>query len=68
KKYGQNFTRADLPTSGPIVVSEVSGVPWFPQEYRRYWRKAANLAGVPGDVKNYSSRAFVKAKREDVFQ
>lgn len=65
-KYGQNFTRADLPWTGPILVSEVSGVPWAPQEYRRYWRKAANLAGVPGDVKNYSSRTFVKAKRGDV--
>jgi hypothetical protein len=37
---------------GPMVVCEYSGLPWKTSEFRRKWRKVADKAGVPADVKN----------------
>lgn len=46
-----------LPTSGPIVRSEMNGRPWVAAEFRRKWRLCAKSAGVPDSVKNMDSRA-----------
>jgi hypothetical protein len=45
-----------IPTSGPVIVCEFSGRPWTTHEFRRWWRKVADAAGVPNDVKNMDSR------------
>jgi hypothetical protein len=46
------------PSRGPVIVSELDGKPWSQNEFRRWWRKIANAAGVPDNVKNRdSSRA-----------
>lgn len=45
------------PASGPIVIYEGAKVPWVPSEFRRKWRMAARLAGVPDDLWNMDSRA-----------
>lgn len=47
----------ERPTRGPIVVSEVTGVPWSNHEFRRWWRKVARAAGVPDSVYNMDTRA-----------
>lgn len=44
-----------LPTRGPVIVSETTGEPWAQFEFRRRWRKVADAAGVPSNVKNGSS-------------
>lgn len=60
-----NRTRDQLPATGPLVVSEVSGVPWYQSEFRRAWRKAADAAGVPNTVKNMDSRAGAISEATD---
>jgi hypothetical protein len=48
----------DIPKTGPVIVSEFNKKPWSPNEFRRWWRKVADAAGVPKAVKNMdSSRA-----------
>jgi hypothetical protein len=46
-----------VPANGPIIVSEWNKRPWETVEFRRWWRKVANAAGVPKAVKNMDSRA-----------
>lgn len=41
--------------NGPLVICEVTGVPWSQAEFRRKWRMVANEAGVPMNVKNMDS-------------
>ena len=48
---------AELPKHGPVIVSERSGLPWRPTEFRRYWRMFARECGIPDDVKNMDSRS-----------
>lgn len=40
---------------GPIVINDVTGMPWSTAEYRRKWRMVARKAGVPDVVKNRDS-------------
>lgn len=47
----------DLPSTGPIIVSETRGRPFYAHEWRRDWRAIARAAGVPDDVFNMDSRA-----------
>lgn len=54
-----------LPTSGPIIVSELHGVPWVSNEFRRQWRKVADAAGVPKTVRNMDSRAGAISEATD---
>ncbi|MET4210473.1 hypothetical protein [Bradyrhizobium sp. LA2.1] len=46
-----------LPANGPIIINDVSGLPWSPNEYRRKWRLVATKAGVPKNVWNMDSRS-----------
>jgi hypothetical protein len=41
--------------AGPIVINDVTGMPWSTAEYRRKWRLVARKAGVPEMVKNRDS-------------
>ena len=41
-----------LPKSGPIIVSEWNQKPWSSNEFRRWWRKVADAAGVPKNIRN----------------
>lgn len=47
----------DRPTHGPIIISEVTGLPWTNYEFRRWWRKIARACGIPDQVRNMDSRA-----------
>jgi hypothetical protein len=53
--------RSKLPLSGPIIVSEYDGQPWDAVEFRRWWRRIANQAGIPQSVRNTDSRVRAKA-------
>ena len=47
------------PTSDALIVSEYRHryqLPWSAAEYRRWWRKIADAAGVPKNIKNMDSR------------
>lgn len=49
--------RALLPASGPVIINDVTGLPWSPNEYRRKWRLVATKAGVPKNVWSMDSRS-----------
>ena len=46
-----------LPTSGPVILNEITAWPWSGNEYRRKWRILARLAGIPDNVWNMDSRS-----------
>lgn len=49
--------RSDLPARGPVVVCEVTALPWRDFDFRRIWRKLARASGVPDSVFSMDSRA-----------
>jgi hypothetical protein len=49
--------RSLLPASGPIIINDVTGLPWSANEYRRKWRLVATKAGVPKNVWSMDSRS-----------
>lgn len=53
----EELKRTDLPSSGPIIICDISGLPWSGNEFRRKWRKVATHAGVPATVFSMDSRA-----------
>lgn len=53
---GHDVTRADLPASGPIIVSEHTGRPWSRWRFGIIWRKVAAAAGLPATLQNRDSR------------
>jgi integrase len=52
----EQFTRADLPASGPLIVCEAVGRPWVRIRFARMWRVIATEAGIPANVQNRDSR------------
>jgi hypothetical protein len=59
------FDRSNLPAHGPVIVCEWSGRPWTSHEFRRWWRKVADAAEVPGDIKNMTSRTGGQTKESE---
>ena len=51
------FKRERLPTSGPIIVSEATGLPFNAWEFRRLWRGLARSCDIPDHIYNMDSRA-----------
>lgn len=49
--------RALLPATGPIIVSEYTGLPWKASEFRRKWRILARAVGIPDKIWNMDYRA-----------
>jgi len=49
--------RGNFPASGPIIVSEGTGLPWSASRFRDRWREIARKAGIPDNVQNRDSRA-----------
>ncbi len=47
--------RSKLPGSGPIIISETTGYPYYNDDFRRKWRAIADAAGIPKSVKNMDS-------------
>lgn len=51
--------------SGPIVVHELTGLPYEAHRFRRDWRKVARLVGVPDAVFNMDSRSGAITEASD---
>lgn len=49
--------RHRLPVSGPVIVSEATGLPYVAWEFRRLWRGLARSCGIPDDVFNMDTRS-----------
>lgn len=60
------ISRELMPDTGPVIVSEVSELPWIAGEFRRWWRRLANKAGVPPNVKNMDSRERAPVRGSDM--
>lgn len=58
-------TLSPLPQTEPVVVCEITGVPWTAYEFRRQWRKVADAAGIPRSIKNMDSRAGAISEATD---
>jgi hypothetical protein len=52
----------DLPTSGPMIVCEKTGLPWRTHSFRAKWREIADACGFPKSVKNMDSRPSTRAR------
>lgn len=63
--YQDLINLGKTPTNGPIVRSEWDGLPWTNHEFRRWWRKVAEAAGVPKTVRNMDSRAGAISEATD---
>lgn len=46
-----------LPTTGPVIVCEVTKRPWRGHHFRDTWRKIARAVGIPDVVRSMDSRA-----------
>lgn len=57
-----------FPTSGPLIVSELTGRPWQADYFRRFWREIADAVGIPKEVRNMDTRAgaITEATEADV--
>lgn len=53
----RKFADLKLPSTGAVILSEGTKLPWTSFEFRRQWRKFADAAGVPRSVFNMDSRA-----------
>lgn len=62
---GQAPRRDLLPTSGPIVVDEYTGLPYAVVRFRRKWREVARSCGIPDEVCNMDSRAGAISEATD---
>lgn len=49
--------RGHIPTAGPLVVNEQTGIPWTADAFRLVWRTLARSCGIPDHVRNMDSRA-----------
>jgi hypothetical protein len=50
---------------GPLIICEVTGLPFTTAEFRRKWRLVASKAGIPKSVKNMDSRAGAISEATD---
>lgn len=46
-----------LPAAGPVVICDVTGLPWSDNEYRRKWRLVARACGISDEKCNMDSRS-----------
>lgn len=56
---------ASLPSVGPLIVSEKTGLPYRENYYAQDWREIAKAAGVPVDVWSMDSRAGAISEAEE---
>lgn len=59
------FERSLMPASGPIIVFEVTMLPFHNNIFRNNWRKIANACGIPKTVRNMDSRAGAISEATD---
>jgi hypothetical protein len=55
----------ELPKSGPVIVSEVTGLPYRAHHFRKSWRRVARAAGIPDEVFSMDTRAGAISEATD---
>jgi hypothetical protein len=50
---------------GPVIICELTGLPYSTAEFRRKWRLIADKAGVPKSVRNMDSRSGAISEATD---
>jgi hypothetical protein len=53
----EEFTRADLPATGPMIINEIVGRPWVTEQFSRLWYVIATKADLPLNIQNRDSRS-----------
>jgi Phage integrase family len=68
-----DLRRADFPASGPMIICERTGRPWWDTKFRTRWRQIARACGIPDAIQNRDSRPgaateaeFAGARKETV--
>lgn len=54
-----------IPAAGPIVVCELTGLPYQSHRFRATWRDIADACGIPKSVKNMDTRAGAISEATD---
>lgn len=57
--------KAALPSVGPLIISETTGLPYRENYYAQDWREIATAAGVPAEVWSMDSRAGAISEAEE---
>jgi hypothetical protein len=52
-----------LPKDGPMIVHHRTKIPYTGSDFRRFWRKVADHAGVPKEVKNSDSKGRLEGRQ-----
>jgi hypothetical protein len=55
----------DAMRTGPMIVSERTGLPYHAASFRRFWRSVADDAGIPDNIKNMNSRSDGREQTDD---
>lgn len=53
------------PMRGPVVICELTGLPWRTRSFYNKWREIADAAGLPPDVQNRDTRAGAASEARD---
>lgn len=51
--------------TGPVIISESTGVPYQSADFQRVWRRIANKAGIPKGIWNMDARAGAITEASD---
>lgn len=57
--------RGHIPTAGPIIIQEATGLPYTEVTFRKRWREIATAADIPKTVRNMDSRAGAISEATD---
>ena len=60
------FEHYQIPEVGPLIVSEVTGLPYRENYFATDWREIANAVNVPNEVWSMDSRAGAISEAEEV--
>jgi site-specific recombinase XerD len=50
---------------GPVIIDERAGRPYAANAFQEQWRKVANLAGIPKEVRNMDARAGAASEADE---
>lgn len=50
---------------GPVIIDERADRPYAPNAFQEQWRKVANLAGIPKEVRNMDARAGAASEADE---
>lgn len=54
---GEPLRREHLPETGPIILNEQTGMPYYANTFRAAWREIARACGIPDSIRNMDTRS-----------